>query len=225
MEDTTIVKGFYCYSFRVDYVAEGALTMIKRLREWLKKYSVPHYACVEEVADKTKKLHFQSIIWLKTKINEKVKTAMRNWWGREKGHISFTKAKKPKNLLSYINKTIPDTQEGQSLKTLIITNLTKEQLALAPKWIVDLKKVWKDELEIEAKSLATQDLGIQDYCCRLIDYYNLNNKTPPMRTTLYKFLLRYHHDFSSKDYFNEMGMFRHQQSILDNQSYTYDKLL
>jgi len=198
MEDDTIVKKHYAYSFRVDYVHDCSKVMLTKLDEWLGKSKVVHCLIFTEIAEKTKKLHYQGIVWFKQKPTGKNLTKYRNWWCRPQGSISLVSAKKIISLSSYVAKD----------KEIIKTSLSPAQMALIPEWKLDQKKVWKDQVEEKAKQLVSETNGKYDYVNALVDYYIVSGKAPPTRNTIYKFLLRNHPDFDAADYIHDLGMFR-----------------
>lgn len=198
MEDTHIIKGYFVYSFRVDFNDTPEAEMLTKLQEWIEKFEVSEYAIFTETSTIVKKLHYQGALWFSTRRVSKLLTKMRNWWGRSKGGISLTIAKNVKNLTAYIAK------DGE----LTHNSLSKHQLNMFPTWETDLKKVWLKQLEQEAKQLVCTTNGKYEYCHALINFYTEMKKAPPTRNTLYKFLLRYHPHFEAPDYLNDLGMFR-----------------
>lgn len=198
MEDKHICPGLFCYSFRVDYQDTTAEDMRKKATAWLEKFEIDEYILYEETSKEVKKLHFQGAVWVKHKRVMKLLTKMRNWWCRPKGAISLTIAKNVKNLTAYISK------DGE----LSLNSLSNEQLGRFPLWETDQKKVWLKKLELKAKQLVSETNDKCDYCCALINFYTKNDKAPPTRNTLYKFLLRYHPSFEAHNYLTDLGMFR-----------------
>ncbi len=198
MEDKHIVKGQFCYSFRVDFCDTTTLEMRKKLMEWTEKFEVSEYAVFEETSTQVKKLHYQGAVWFTTRRVSKLLTKMRNWWCRPKGGISLVIAKNVKSLTAYIAK------DG----VMTACSLTTAQLGLFSTWETDQKKVWLKTLELKAKQLVSETNDKCDYCRALIDFYTEMKKAPPTRNTLYKFLLRYHPQFEAQDYLHDLGMFR-----------------
>ncbi|GAC77819.1 replication protein, partial [uncultured marine virus] len=168
MEDNHIVKGQFCYSFRVDFNDTTSSSMRTRLTEWLEKFEVSEYAIFSETSTKVKKLHYQGAVWFATRRVSKLLTKMRNWWGRQKGGISLVIAKNVKSLTAYIAK------DGE----MTASSLSQEQINLFPTWETDQKKVWLKQLELKAKQLVSETNGKCDYCHALINFYTEMKKAP-----------------------------------------------
>ncbi len=119
---------------------------------------------------------------------------MRQWWKRPKGGISLTKCKNLTSLVSYVSKdgNRPDT------------NLTLEQLALIPKWIV---YDWNYLLAKRLPELVKETNDQHGFCLAIVDFYTLNKRAPPNRACLFKHLLKYHPGFTSMDYISIQNIF------------------
>jgi len=208
MEDTHVFEDHFVYSFRVDYkTANLELMTSEQMKEametFVSKYDIPHYVCFEETADITQKTHYQGAIWLSHKATAKKLTAMRNWWGRQKGGISLTKAKKLKSLLAYVKKDFTGDMN------MLVTNIGIDIINIKfGTWEIDQKKVWLEKLEIKCQQLVGETNGKYQYCEAIIDFYTANSKAPPTRNTLYKYMLRYHPEFNASDYLVDLGMFK-----------------
>jgi hypothetical protein len=200
MEDTLICPGKYVHSLRVDYLDNTREEIEIKLKKWAEKNdSIIHkYIAFEEKGETTQKLHLQGAVWTKQSLSNSVKNKMRNWWKRPKGHISFTIAKNVKSLVAYVSK-----DEGAYW-----TTLSETQIDLFPKWDNDPITTWKKNLEKKCKQLVSETNGKYEYCEAIIDYYTKNQKAPPTRNTLYKYMLRYHPQFTSSNYLVDLGMFK-----------------
>lgn len=211
MEDKQIFKDHYVYSFRVDFLLNNIDQMQQDMKKFVDKYEIPHYVCFQEEGNVTKKLHFQGALWFPYRLTTSAMMTMRNWWLRPKGGISFTKAKKLKSLLAYIKKDFNPYDDSCQLFTNIEMEIINQKFAT---WETDQKKVWLEKLEDKCKELADTTHSKENYVDRIIDYYTANAKAPPTRNTLYKFLLRYHPEFSAANYRHDLGMFK-------NNNYNY----
>lgn len=207
MEDKQIFKDHYVYSFRVDFLDNNNDQMQQNMKKFVDKYEIPHYVCFQEEAKVTKKIHYQGALWFPYRVTTKGMMTMRNWWARPKGGISITKAKKLKSLLAYIKKDFNPQYNPNNwlLFTNIDMDIINNQFGT---WELDQKKVWLEKLEDKCKELAGTCYSKEHYVDSIIDFYTANAKAPPTRNTLYKFLLRYHPEFSAANYRKDLGMFK-----------------
>ena len=195
MEDNTICKNLWAYSFRMDKHEENLINEVA----WILQKCIK-YLLREEEGTITKKQHLQGILWFESKLKTGEIIKYRNHFRREKGHISFISAKKIKSLSAYCNKT-----EGT-----LLTNLTDEEFALVPEWRNE-NEIWKDNLNkfLNTISTAYWEVGQQqEFVTAIIDFYMVHGKSPPTRTILYKQLLKYYEHYKYVNYISDINLFQ-----------------
>ncbi len=194
MEDTVVKPGLYAYQFRVDISIATGLT---KVMEFMSKYSVEYYIVGAEKSDLGKE-HFQCVLWFKEKQNA---TKLRNWWkgktSKTDQPVSFTSAKKVKNLAKYT------TKDGQ-----FTTNLTKDEMKLIGKWSPKVKAAeWSELLDEHAKKYEsqwcaeinqyTEEPPLQHFLSYMLDFYRANNKRPSRATLQY---MAWKHGYMDNNY-------------------------
>lgn len=206
MQDSIIVPNHYAYSLRVDAKTQEynsiskCKQLLKEFKQFQERFSTikHHFIYIEQsaVVDKT---HIQGILWTINQLKHKDMSAMRQWWKRPSGHISFVNAKKIKSLASYCSKDLGERS----------TSLSDHQLNLIPKWI-NAKADWKTKLQLFLTNEVACTNGFKDYACEIIKFYITNSKAPPNRATIYKHLLRNHPDFDANDYARQINLFKEE---------------
>ncbi len=198
MEDSVICTGLYAYSFRLDRKQEQLFQEI----EWLiNQPDLVKYLFKREFGDQTGKEHIQGIIWFSKRQSIKEILRMRNHFRREKGKISFISAKKVISLASYCNKTEGDLQ----------TNLTPQEFLKIPDWR-NKKDEWKEKLNIFLTKLKSKYYcnNYGGFCEEIVTFYLENEKSPPNRQILFKHLLKYHENYNTREYLQDINLFQNQ---------------
>lgn len=206
MQDSIIVPKHFAYSLRVDAKPQEynkfdkCKQLLKEFKQFQERFTEinQHYIYIEQsaVVDKT---HIQGIVWTNKQLRHKDMSAMRAWWKRPAGHISFCSAKKIKSLASYCSKDLGECT----------TSLSETQLNKIPKWI-NAKADWKTKLQLFLTNEVSCTNGYKDYACEIIKFYITNSKAPPNRATIYKHLLRNHPDFDANDYARQINLFKEE---------------
>ena len=191
MEDKYVKPGLYAYSFRVDL----SHTKTNIVHEFMKRYNVECYIIGLEISDLGKE-HFQCILWFQSRINQ---SKLRNWWKGKtadtKQPVSFTSAKKIKNLAKY-------TMKDKNFQT----NLSSEELDNIGKWEKKLEKhQWSKQLDEYAEYVrdkmgdyvdplvqvsynsyaSSGSAKMYDFISEILDFYRLHSKRPNRSTIQY----------------------------------------
>ena len=124
MKDDQILIGKYMYQFRVD-LSENRWSDIK---EWMNRENYD-YLGKFEIGQKTKKPHYQSVIWSETELSANDRVKIRQYWKKDnhlkyRNSISITQVKKPNSILKYVIKD----------KGTTYTTLNNEQLSKVGTW-------------------------------------------------------------------------------------------
>jgi len=212
MLDQTISKNNHAYQFRVDVLTDISDYKIK-IAEMLTQEEFSDWICCLEIGDKSKKLHYQCIIWNKKLLSTKQRNTIKAKYFRinrdSKNSISFTDAKKIYNLASYVLK-----ENNLENESHIITTLSPERRNLIPKWLSKnaIKSKWKQDLEDEILLIVSLDCfgrypSIYDTVSKIITFYIEQEHPPPNRQMLYKHLLKYHPEYTITDYINSINIF------------------
>lgn len=124
MEDKQILIGKYMYQFRIDLSENRWNEVLEFMNrenfEYLGKF---------EIGEKTKKPHYQSVIWSDKVMSANDKNVIRAQWKKDKelshkNSISITTVKKPESILKYVTKD----------KGKCYTSLSNEQLSKVGTW-------------------------------------------------------------------------------------------
>ena len=194
-ESTTVDK-LWPYQLRVD----GPTTSdtIKCMEEFLKNWEVQKYLIAHEIGKKTKKLHFQGIIFSKKELKDNCRNKIRYYFKTRmpktnaRQPVSITKARDVPNLESYCKKT----------ENIILTNYTAKELSDIPEWKdIDRHKdaVWKYIRE------DSKEHNNSKFCRKLVKIYIEHDKQPPTKNMLYKYLLKTKR-ISAREYLGEIGI-------------------
>ena len=192
MEDTQIVKGHYCYMFRVDLSANQLSKL--QIEDWLELYSFSHWLGCHEIGTETGKHHYQMVVWREHKFLQKEQTKARNWWRgktNSKTHgAALSSARKVASLASYSQKDEKKDENSQLFSTL--TNLSSEQKSKIPQWhcksAVKIKNI--EKLESTLKTVS-KTLTKSEFCGKLNDiYYEIYGRPLMHRNTYIKYLFR-----------------------------------
>lgn len=192
MEDTQIVKGHYCYMFRVDLSCNQHSKL--QIEKWLELYSFSHWLGCHEIGTETGKHHYQMVVWREHKFLQKGQTKARNWWRgktNSKTHGSaLTSARKVASLASYSQKDEKKGENSQLFSTLC--NLSSDQKSKISKWksktAVKLKNL--EKLESTLKTVI-QPLSKYEYCEKFNEiYYEIYGRPCMHRNTYMKYLYK-----------------------------------
>jgi len=196
MEDTIIVKGHYCYMFRVDLSANQQSKL--EIDKWLELYSFSHWLGCHEIGTETGKHHYQMVVWREHKFLQKEQTKARNWWRGKTNSVShgaaLSSARKVASLASYSikdEKSEKNVENGQLFSTL--SNLSKEQMKKIPQWksksAHKLKNI--EKLESTLKTVS-KHLTKSEFCAKLNQiYYSIYDRPLLHRNTYIKYLYKY----------------------------------
>lgn len=200
MEDTIIVKTHYAYMLRADIPplkSSQDVVSLDNLTAWLATSGSSYHLGTIETGEQTGKLHFQMVIWFESKLDNKEKNRLRNWWRGKCGNYAnataFTSARKIVNLSSY------STKEDAEL----ITNLSQEQLKKIPEWKnkramkeqnkEKFERLLKEKVETFSNKKVTE-IGIDSYTEYGSDPWNPHTKGKPDLYTFYVLLKEAHID-------------------------------
>lgn len=147
MEDTTVVPGHFCYSFRIDLSA----AYVGIVKMFAARWDVAKYLGKFEKGAVTEHDHFQGVIWFEQKVSVNGMNKMRQWCkkfvkNRKGGGVSITSAQKISSLVKYCQK---DESE-------LFTNLTKDELFRCGKW--------KNKNDEKKQKLEKLTQLLYDYC-------------------------------------------------------------
>ena len=125
MEDKHICKGKYIYQFRVD-LSENRWSDIEN---FIERENFVKYLGKFEIGQKTKKPHFQGVLWKESPMDDNEKNKIRAYWKKDdhlkyRNSISITTVKKPESICKYVTKD----------KGKCYTNLNKEEMSQVGTW-------------------------------------------------------------------------------------------
>lgn len=192
--------------------------MKTRFLETMEKFNFHKWIATEERGNKNNLLHLQIIVWHKDQnINKKAcsiksfrfnKQRLAKKSNKDITQISLAKGKND-SLASYSTKDLEKND-------FIITNLTKNEMKLIPKWIdhKDETKVWNKKLSQYLGKIGdeTNDLyepNILDFYCKILQFHRLHKrKRQPTRNTLYNYADQYHSAYGDYDYLRDIGIIK-----------------
>lgn len=192
MEDTQIVKGHYCYMFRVDLSCNQTSKL--QIEKWLELYSFSHWLGCHEIGTETGKHHYQMVVWREHKFLQKEQTKARNYWRGKTNSVShgaaLSSARKVASLASYSSKDEKKGENSQLFSTL--TNLSSTQQEKIPQWqcksAVKIKNL--EKLESTLKTVGKHSTK-SEFCAKLNDiYYSIYGRPLMHRNTYIKYLFR-----------------------------------
>lgn len=198
MEDTLIIPGSYAYHIRIDILDLSNCRMTEpkqsimtvydnKLKTLLDEHFTNYYIFLEK-GEKTRKLHYQGIIWshlnYTNKFINKLKAKYFLWHRQCKNSLALTSAKKIPSLASYVSKD----------KQIIFSNLSSQQILKIPHWNKKENPVkFKLELYKYIKTLkdSYSHIGLsekREIAIKIVQYYWDKSKRQPSRMDLIKIL-------------------------------------
>jgi len=145
-----------------------------------KKYEeITHYYGKIEIGEKTKKKHYQMVLWTKEETTQKQRNKLRKYWTDKfgKGTCAIAVARK-KTLPSYCNK-----EEGK-----LITNLDSEALERIPEWITKEEKKLTFDKQVDRLAIGRNKAQYANAIMELCR--ELNRR--PNRNMINYFLWKHH---------------------------------
>lgn len=217
MQDSKIFPGQYAYQFRLDILNSCNARIIapdsspvdilhckakykneiylysSKTNLFLKNFT--NYLIHLEIGEKTKKLHYQGILWSKNKYNNiyinNLKARHFNTNRIVKNSVSLTSAKKITNLASYISKQ----------NVVMHSTLTANQVALIPSWKKrETDKQFKEKFQHQLRIWCAQELPVNEVISNMTQYYWDNKRCQLSKSQTYKYLGWYHPNYSAKDH-------------------------
>lgn len=182
MKDTIVINDHHMLMFRMDCVGElaDATDPEYDIKQFKKKYTeITHYYGKIEIGEKTKKKHYQMVLWTKEETTQKQRNKLRKYWTDKfgKGTCAIAQARK-KTLPSYCNK-----EQGN-----LITNLDSGALERIPKWITKEEKKLTFDKQVDrlakGRNKAQYANAIMELC------RELNRR--PNRNMINYFLWKHH---------------------------------
>lgn len=211
-ENVKIPSDTLCaYQLRVDSTHD--ISSVKILERFIIDYDVQKWLFAHEIGKRTKKPHYQGIIYLKKELKDNDRNKIRYYFKTRikvntKQPVSITKAKNPVNLESYCLKQ----QQDQTLRMLkecngtemsvLITSYSQGELDAIPEW----KDVSNFKQDLQKLIEQTEETDNLEFCKKIIDCYIMYDKSPPQKTMLFKYLLKSSR-MSTHQYLTEIGMF------------------
>lgn len=197
IHESTSIDKLWPYQLRVD----GQLTTetIKCMQDFLKSWEVVRYLIAHEVGKKTKKPHFQGIIFSKKELKDNCRNKIRYYFKSRmpktnaRQPVSITKARDVPNLESYCKKT----------NNIALTNYTQPEIEKISEWTD--KDKHKDAVWEYIRNGSKDDNNFS-FCSKLVKIYIEHDKQPPTKMMLYKYLLKTKR-ISTGQYLGEIGMF------------------
>lgn len=193
-----IFDGLSAYSFRIDLSNNSQSTA--EIKEFFEKYKVVKYYGNPEIGDKTKKPHYQMIIWMQEQ-NSACVTKMRNYWRgkvqtKKGGGVSLCKARNEERLFGYCRK---------EEKNEIFTNVSKEIYEKIKKYeSLDAVKVRNEQKLRKLIGDISQKSSKKDYLYALENVYFSVYKKTCLRRNFYLQELRKAGYMSSQDIIHQI---------------------
>lgn len=208
------------YQLRVDSPYD--VSSVEIINHFLKTYDVEKYFISHEIGEKTKKLHYQGIIFVKKELKDNCRNKIRYYFktripSKNKQPVSITAARDPIGMIAYVCKSVslsawltdhlsctwpncppPIGQTGHS----VITNYSYEEIKCIPEWN-DTTKQYNFAIAKILKDLTPDN---KEFCKKIIRCYIRYEKSPPTKQMLYKYLLKSKR-MSTSQYLIEIGMF------------------
>lgn len=186
MEDYQCFLHMYCYSTRIDLPPEDH----QLVTNWIKKYKMKKWCLVHETAPKSKKLHYQGIIWFDKKPEYKRARAMREYWnGKLKREKKTDQPFSLKVCYSTCFQLARYCLKEWAVSPSIITNLTppeRERMRLfKTKKERTQEKKKKLERLIEKYKETNKAPAFNDYCYAYMDFYKEVYNTYPRNRIQY----------------------------------------
>ena len=200
--ESTPVDNLSAYQLRVDAPDEAWTHAV--IESFLKEFDIVRYLIAHELGEKTKKPHYQGIIFSKKELKDNCRNKIRYYFKTRikvntKQPVSITKAKNVKNLEAYCMKT----------KNIKLTNYTKEEIEEIPEWDMTHNNYFRKKLSELYDDTTMTNKGFCKKCILLhIEY----DKCPPTKNMLYKYLLKSKR-ISTSQYLGELGMFGEWSNI------------
>jgi hypothetical protein len=177
----------------------------ERINLMLKEHFIKWIVCIEN-GKHSNKVHYQGILWSNKPIENAEKNIKQYYFPAQKNRlkdnsISFTTAKKIKNLASYVSKS----------SYYIFNNLTTDEMSLIPKWLSkqNLKEEWKLKVKKHIEQCVKDGLTTKQTLCSIVEFYWENDKQQPHRKTAQYLLGRYHPNYHSIDVADSYNLFNY----------------
>lgn len=210
MIDQTVFKKYYTFMFHINYMDYSQDEMKQRFLETMKHFKFHRWVACEERGTQNNLLHLQAVLWHQDELIFKKSSSIKSFRfnkqrlakksNKDITQISFSQSKKD-TLASYSVKDMTST-------SFRITNLTKQELKLIPKWIdhKDAKKAFTKLVNQYAEDIKEQHpITFRN---NLIDFYLANSDNIPNNHTLRKLSLKYNTHYTAQDYQDEIGSLR-----------------
>lgn len=205
----------------INYMDYSQEEMKQRFLATMKQFKFHKYIATEERGTQNKLLHLQCCLWHQdsTLENTKIKDFR---FSKQRRHKTGKNAKHKTTQISFSQST-KDTLATYSLKdihtkksTFIITNLTKNELKIIPKWVdyKDEKKQFNIALhkyctEIGNRLDVKYENNVIEFYCQILDFYTSHaQKSKPTRKRLYDLAHQYHDNYHNYDYLRDIGIIR-----------------
>ena len=219
--DNLVFPNYYTYMMHINYMNYSQEEMKQRFLETMKEFKFHKWIATEERGTQNKLLHLQCCLWHQdsslenTKIKEfRFSKQRRHKTGKNAKHkttqISLAQATKD-TLATY---SLKDIHTGKS--SFIITNLTKNELKIIPKWVdyKDEKKQFNINLhkyctEVGKETNPNYEHNVIEFFIQVLKFYKENDqKSFPTRKRLYDLALKYHDNYGYGTYLKDIGILR-----------------
>lgn len=191
---STTTDTLCAYQLRVDAPQEAWSHAV--IESFIKEFNVERFLISHEIGEKTKKPHYQGIIYTKKELKDNCRNKIRYYFktrikAKTRQPVSITKAKNIQSLEAYCMKT----------GNIRLTNYTKGELSDIPEW-QDKDNFKRQIIKLLEDSKPTNVA----FARRIVRTYINNDKQPPSKQMIYKYLLKSKR-MSTAQYLREIGMF------------------
>ncbi len=229
MLDKTAIVNHYTYMMHINYMTYTRDEIAVRFLETMKHFKFYKWIATEELGAEKKLLHLQCCLWHSE--SSLPTTKIKDYkFSKQRRYKSGKDAKKKATQISFASGT-KDTLATYSAKeffknkgTPIITNLTKTEMKLIPKWVdlKDEKIIFNKMIHAYCPTIASLHPWI--FRNKIIDKYSQAQKIPTVHT-LRKLTLLYNNDYNASDLQEEIGSLRNtrfSQPTDYQQCYAFD---